>query len=166
MLSSVASAQNANQTNNADVVNARDIIRLLSRVELYQSYVEPSDNIGSWATTLRFERAFLLQDSWKFSFRFESSFVYSNDGTGEFQGYRGSLGDVLAQAAFSKEIDSRLGIGFGLRMTAPTASDAELGTGRWILLPTVGFQYKLPEISDGSYFQTVVRKPNPCRGRF
>jgi hypothetical protein len=44
-----------------------------------------------------------------------------------------------------------------LRFIAPTATEAALGTGRWLMLPTVGYRYSLPEISNGSYFQFVAR---------
>ena len=44
-----------------------------------------------------------------------------------------------------------------MRMIAPTASSEEFGGGRWRLLPTAGVQFGLPETSNGSFFQPVIR---------
>ncbi len=141
----------------AEVNDGHDITRPMHLLELFQSYINPSVGINTWTTTLRYERPFDLEDNWKLAYRFEFPFVYSNDSLGEPQAYHSSYGDTLMQAVLSKMIDERQGFGFGLRLIAPTASEPALGTGRWLMLPTVGYRYGLPEISDGSYFQIVAR---------
>jgi hypothetical protein len=147
-----ATAQNPPDT---PVNTGNDITRPLHRIDLFQNYIHPSDGVNSWTSTLRYERPFELENNWKVAYRFELPFIYSNDGS---TAYRGSYGDTLMQAVISNaKIDERQGFGFGLRFIAPTASDAALGTGKWLMLPTVGYRYSLPELSDGSYFQFVAR---------
>lgn len=154
LFSTAAYAQDAPDT---PVNHGHDVTRPLHRFDLLQNYTTPSDGINSWTSTLRYERPFELENSWKVAYRFEFPFVYSNDGSQQI-GYRGSYGDTLMQAVVSNaKIDERQGFGFGLRLIAPTASEPALGTGKWLMLPTVGYRYSLPEISDGSYFQLVAR---------
>ena len=158
LLTVLASTTANAQTSADDGPNTgRDLTRPQHKIEVFQNYTTPADGINSWTTTLRYERPFELENDWKVAYRFEFPFIYSNDGN-ETGGYRGSYGDTLMQAVISNaKITDRLGVGFGIRIIAPTATEPALGTGKWQMLPTAGYRYSLPEISDGSYFQFVAR---------
>jgi hypothetical protein len=137
--------------------NGQDITRPLHQLTVFQNYTTPSNGINSYTTTLRYERPFDLGSGWKFAYRFELPGVYSNDSRDNPLAYRAAYGDTLMQGVISKIIDDRQGVGFGLRFIAPSATDPAFGTGKWLMLPTVGYRYSLPEISNGSYFQLVAR---------
>jgi hypothetical protein len=70
--------------------------------------------------------------------------------------YLYGLSDADTQAIFIYNVDSRLAAGFGARLTAPTGGDT-LGTGKWQIMPIVGFRYGLPEVGSGSYVEPYAR---------
>lgn len=72
--------------------------------------------------------------------------------------YEFGLGDLLLQAIYVREIDSRWAAGFGLRTYIPTATGDAFGTGKLQLVPTLGVRASLPEISKGSYTGLVLRQ--------
>jgi hypothetical protein len=157
LLVSLSTTTHAQNAPDAPINAGHDVTKPLHKIDLFQNYTTPGDGINTWTSTLRYERPFEFENNWKIAYRFELPFIYSNDGSGPI-GYRRSYGDTLMQAIISNaKISGREGIGFGLRFIAPTASDPALGTGKWLMLPTVGYRYSLPEISDGSYFQFVAR---------
>jgi hypothetical protein len=70
--------------------------------------------------------------------------------------YLYGLGDADFQAALIEDINQRWAAGGGLRIIAPTGPD-NITSGKWQMMPIVGARATLPEISDGSYFQGLVR---------
>jgi hypothetical protein len=70
--------------------------------------------------------------------------------------YLYGLGDADFQAALIEDINQRWAAGGGLRVIAPTGPD-NITSGKWQMMPIVGARAMLPEISDGSYFQGLVR---------
>jgi hypothetical protein len=70
--------------------------------------------------------------------------------------YLYGLGDADFQAALIEDINARWAAGGGLRIIAPTGPD-NITSGKWQMMPIVGARAMLPEVSDGSYFQGLVR---------
>jgi hypothetical protein len=70
--------------------------------------------------------------------------------------YLYGLGDADFQAALIEDINQRWAAGGGLRIIAPTGPD-NITSGKWQMMPIVGARSMLPELSDGSYFQGLVR---------
>ena len=70
--------------------------------------------------------------------------------------YLYGIGDADVQAAIIHNLDSRWTFGFGARLIAPTGDDA-LGSGKWQVMPIVGFRFGLREINSSSYFEPVFR---------
>ena len=66
------------------------------------------------------------------------------------------LGDADVQAALIKTLNPRWAVGAGGRIVAPTGAQ-DLTTGKWQVLPIVGARVMLPELSEGSFFTTLVR---------
>jgi hypothetical protein len=135
--------------------STESIVKPLHRFDVHLDYQRLKGNADQWTTTLRYERPYDLGDRWKLAFRADVLLPVNNDNAlGEF---RGGVGDLLLQATLSQKFQGDNGYGFAMRMIAPTASSEEFGGGRWRLLPTAGVQFGLPGISEGSYFQPVVR---------
>jgi hypothetical protein len=67
--------------------------------------------------------------------------------------YLYGIGDADAQGIFIHNFDRRWAAGFGARIIAPSGGDT-LGSGKWQIMPIVGFRY---ELSDGSYFEPFAR---------
>ncbi len=74
-------------------------------------------------------------------------------------------GDAGAQVTFTHDLTDRWSAGFGARLQGPTAgrgilansADAELGSGRWQIMPWVSLRAALPELSEGAFFAPTMR---------
>ncbi len=74
-------------------------------------------------------------------------------------------GDAGVQVTFTHDLTERWSAGFGARLQGPTAgpgilantADAELGSGRWQIMPWVSFRASLPELSEGAFFAPTMR---------
>lgn len=141
------------------VNTGNDVTQPIHRVDILANYTRPDHGINAWTATLRYERPFYFDDGWKLALRFEAPVVISNDPSpgNSARNYQSGLGDTLYQFAFSRMLDGENGFGFGLRILAPSATEPELGNGRWRALPILGVRYGLSAISPGSYFQPLVR---------
>jgi outer membrane putative beta-barrel porin/alpha-amylase len=73
------------------------------------------------------------------------------------------IGDADIQAAVIQNLDKRWAVGFGARLIAPTGADP-LGSGKWQVMPIVGFRVALPEISSSSYFEPIFRYDQSVAG--
>jgi hypothetical protein len=127
----------------------------LHRFDVHLDYQHLKGEVDQWTTTLRYEHPYDLGNRWKLAFRADLPLPVNNDNPlGDF---RGGIGDLLLQTTLSHKSNGDNGFGLAIRMIAPTASSEEFGGGRWRLLPTAGLQFGLPEISNGSFFQPVMR---------
>ncbi len=148
------------EENPEDVNTGQDVTNPVQRIDVRVGYTNvPGDDLNAFTFILRYDKPIVLGDGWTVGLRFDAPFVYNNvpsadnpDGDYEF-GY----GDTLAQALIIKAIDKRQAVGFGTQLIAPTATEDQFGTGRWRVVPTVGYRYGLPEISPGSFFVAAVR---------
>jgi hypothetical protein len=107
---------------------------------------------------LRSDFTYDLGSPWKVVFRSDLPLVAkdpisADHPTGD---YLYGLGDADFQAALIEQINQRWAAGGGLRIIAPTGPD-NITSGKWQMMPIVGARSMLPELSDGSYFQGLVR---------
>jgi hypothetical protein len=107
---------------------------------------------------LRYDHAFDLASGWILATRSDLPLLGKNPITDSNPNgnFVYGIGDVDTQAALIRNIDTRLAVGFGLRLTAPTGDDA-LGSGKWQVMPIVGARIGLTEISTSSYFEPLFR---------
>lgn len=131
----------------------QDITKPVTRVDLRAGYQRTPGGANSWSFIARADKPFTLGGGWKLSLRADMPFINNTAGNG----YRLGLGDALAQVLFINAIDKRQAFGFGAQIVAPTAGAQQFGTGRYQLIPTIGYRYALPEITPGSFFVGAVR---------
>jgi hypothetical protein len=155
LLMFVVAAPAAAQEQGATVGSTENIVKPLHRFDVHLDYQYLKGGVDAWTTTLRYERPYDLGDGWKFAFRTDLPFPTNNDNSAH--AFRGGVGDLLLQTTLSRRFEGDNGFGMAMRLIAPSASGEEFGGGRWRLLPTVGLQFGLPAISNGSYFQPVLR---------
>jgi hypothetical protein len=107
---------------------------------------------------LRSDYTFDLGSPWKVVFRTDLPFAAKNPISADHPSgdYLYGLGDADFQAALIEQIDPRWAAGGGLRIIAPTGPD-NITSGKWQMMPIVGARTMLPELSDGSYFEGLVR---------
>ena len=137
-----------------------DITRPIHRVDFFFNNTQSSGGVSSWTSSVRYERPFTLPDSWKFAFRVELPVVVTNDPGSSSDpptSFVAGIGNTVFQVGLSKDVDARQAFGLGLRFLAPPPEGDRFGNGRWRMLPTAGYRYYLPEISNGSFLQFVAR---------
>jgi hypothetical protein len=107
---------------------------------------------------LRSDYTIDLGSPWKAVFRTDLPVVAKDPISADHPSgdYLYGLGDADFQAALIEDINARWAAGGGLRIIAPTGPD-NITSGKWQMMPIVGARAMLPEVSDGSYFQGLVR---------
>jgi hypothetical protein len=106
---------------------------------------------------LRYDHAFDMPSGWILLTRSDLPMLAKNPITDNPNGdYVRGIGDADVQAALIHDINQRWAFGFGMRLIAPTGNDV-LGSGKWQVMPIVGARLALPEISNSSYFEPLLR---------
>jgi Putative MetA-pathway of phenol degradation len=109
-------------------------------------------------TILRADGVIALTQQWSIALRGDLPFVVRDPLTADNPAgqYVSGLGDADAQAALTRQFDGRWAAGAGLRVVAPTGAEDITG-GKWRALPVAGARYSLPEWSEGSYAEALLR---------
>jgi hypothetical protein len=107
---------------------------------------------------LRSDFTYDLNSPWKVVFRTDLPFVVKDPISSDHPSgdYLYGLGDADFQAALIEQINQQWAAGGGLRIIAPTGPD-NITSGKWQVMPIAGARTMLPELSDGSYFEPLVR---------
>lgn len=153
----VAAAEN----NGQDFTRPENLVQLRY---LYQTAPGSGSAPGTTRTVttdtaiLRTDVKIDLAPQWTLAFRGDLPFVVKNplsasNPTGD---YVDGLGDADVQAALIKQLDSRWAAGAGVRLVAPTGF-ADLTSGKWQAVPVAGARYSLPELTEGSFVEGLVR---------
>jgi len=106
----------------------------------------------------RYDHAFYLTPMWTLVTRSDLPLLARNtiSSINPSGRYLYGIGDADIQAAVIHDLDKRWAVGFGARLILPTGADP-LGSGKWQVMPIVGFRVALPEISSSSYFEPIFR---------
>ena len=147
--------------NGQDLTRPEDLFQLRY---LYQTAPGSGATTGSVRTVttdteiLRIDKEFDLGPQWKWALRGDLPLTEKNPITGDNPAgdFLHGVGDADVQATIIHQFDARWAAGAGLRIITPTGED-NLSSGKWTAQPVVGARYSLPELSDGSFFEPVVR---------
>lgn len=140
--------------------NGEDITRPESKMllRLQDRSTGTSDKLNSLRWYLQPQGVFALADGWGFAWLAQLPLIakpITPSGSSETDVEFG-FGDIQIQAALIHPIDERWAYGFGLRLVSPSAQDS-LGTGKWQVMPVVGFRYSILEFGPNTYFVPKVR---------
>jgi hypothetical protein len=124
----------------------------------YRTAPGNSRDVTTQTVNLRYDHAFYVEPTWTLVTRSDLQLVGKNtiNSDNPNGNYLYGVGDADIQAAIIHNLDKRWAIGFGARLIAPTGEDP-LGSGKWQVMPIVGFRVALPEISPSSYFEPIFR---------
>jgi len=165
---SAAIAQSSTEQNLASAVGALDFFRPPPNLFqiLYSYRTAPGSSSAPGMTRevttqtldLRYDHAFDMRSGWILLTRTDLPMVAKNPITDSNPNgdYLKGIGDADVQATFIHNINQRWVFGFGMRVIAPTGDDV-LGSGKWQVMPIVGARLALPEISNSSYFEPLLR---------
>jgi hypothetical protein len=147
--------------------NGQDFTRPPAQYDLRYQFEEKDGDVWQDLFILRVNRPFTLGDGWEIGTRLDLPFALTNKSSGDNPSGATTFGfgDLLLQAALIDECSNRLATGLGPRLVLPTASQEQFGSGRIQLGPIGGVRYSLPEISEGSFVQLVVRYDRDIGGQ-
>lgn len=144
-----------------EVNTGQDPTRPLTRFDIRYQYqnLPPDDDDNAHIFTLRADKPFPLSKEWSFAGRldvplFLTEAVSTDNPDGD---YEFGLGDLLVQGLLINALTERFAWAFGAQLIFPSASQDQMGGGKWRIVPTVGARYSLPEITNGSWFAGLVR---------
>jgi hypothetical protein len=154
-------ASAASENTGQDFTSPENLFQLRFQYKTAPGTGDTSGSIRTVTTDtlyLRSDYAVDLGSPWKAVFRTDLPVVAKDPISASHPSgdYLYGLGDVDFQAALIEDINQRWAAGGGLRIIAPTGPD-NITSGKWQMMPIVGARAMLPELSDGSYFQGLVR---------
>lgn len=141
--------------------NGQDITRPLTRFDIRYEYQNNpgSRNDDMHVVTLRVDKPFELGEKWKLATRFDLPLAVTNqisrdnpDGANHF-----GLSDVLVQALLVNTPTERFAWAAGAQVVFPTATEDEMGTGNWRIVPTIGMRWSTNEVMKGSWVALAAR---------
>ena len=143
-----------------EVNTGQDFTKPLTRLDIRQKYQWLASDRHTATTTLRFDKPFVLDSKWVLATRFDlplmATDVVSGDnpnGDDEF-----GMSDFLAQCIMiAPQAGGNWTWAYGVQTIWPTASQDEMGTGRFQLAPLVGVRVGLDSLSKGSFTALLLR---------
>lgn len=153
-------SQDANAQEHADY-NGDDATRPLNLVQLRDTYKTAPGTTRPVTTntiTLRADRRIDLTPQWQIALRTDLPVLATNPITADNPAgqFLYGMGDAEFQAAVIHDFDARWAAGLGVKLIAPTGTDA-LASRKWQVMPGASVRVMLPEISPDSYFVPLVR---------
>jgi hypothetical protein len=150
------------ETAGTEAINdGEDFTRPPNRFDFrYQFENVHSPNHDNNIFTFRTDRPIPLDEAWKLALRLDLPLRYTDvkDKTDNPTGaYQFGASDLLTQIGIIKTLSSRWAVGVGSQFIFPTASAAEMGSGKYQAVPIVGARYMLPEISSGTFVEGLIR---------
>ena len=130
-----------------------DFTRPLDRIDIRYKYQQKTGQVDQSSITLRRDAHWMLESDWKFSTRFDIPFSRTNAASSDNPNgdYEVGAGDVMSQFLFISPHTENWSYGFGLRLLWPTASQDQMGTGKYQMAPGFGVNYYPDNWSKGSF---------------
>jgi hypothetical protein len=149
------SAQEQTEYNGQDFTRPQSLLQFRYR---YSTAPGMTRQVTTDTIALRADKKIDLTPQWQLAFRTDLPMraknpITSDNPDGDFL-Y--GLGDADVQAALIYTFNARWAAGFGDRLIAPTGTNG-VGSGKWQMMPIVGFREKFPEIGPDTYFTFLVR---------
>lgn len=156
-----ATGARAEQT--GEVNNGQDITKPLARLDLRYEYqnapIATSHHDDTHLITFRVDKPVELNSEWLLAMRFDLPVMFtdrlSKDNTrGDT---RFGLSDVLGQALLVHTPGPDFAWAAGAQLVFPTATEEEMGLGKYRVVPTVGLRWTTNDIYQGSWIALAGR---------
>lgn len=143
----------ANETAPTEDNTGEDFLRPLSRFDIRYTYQEKTGDTETSFTTFRVDTPFLLDNGWTLATRFDMPIVHSDSISSDNPSGDDEIGsgDVLSQFLLISPHQGNWKYGFGMRLLWPTASQDQMGSGKYQMAPGFGINYYPDRWSDGSF---------------
>ncbi|HCU90700.1 MAG TPA: hypothetical protein DGR97_12190 [Gammaproteobacteria bacterium] len=137
----------------------QDATRPRSRLDLRVQYQQVESDVELVRLTARIDQPITIGNGWKLNTRVSQGFFFSDLPSSDNidRETEEGFGDLLTQAFFIPPSDSNVSFGFGLRAIFPTATQDQLGSGKYSLVP-IGVVLHFPTwLASGSFIGVGVR---------
>jgi hypothetical protein len=141
-----------------EVITGQDFTKPLARTEaIYRYQKVTGDTEASWLIH-RLHVPYQFESGWVFSGRYEIPFVYSDVPSRDNPNgdYEFGFSDINTQFLFIKPTTTRWSYVSGLQLVWPTASQDQMGRGKYLLGPTVGVAYHPESWQSGGFVGLLV----------
>ena len=146
-----------------EVNNGQDITKPLTRLDIRYEYQNSPFLEGSHddahIITFRLDKPFKLSSQWQIAARLDLPVMFtdrtSKDNTQGNTHF--GLSDILAQALVVHTPSPDFAWAAGAQLVFPTAGEAEMGAGKYRVVPTVGARWTTNEIYSGSWIALAGR---------
>ena len=149
------------QDKQEEVNTGQDFTKPLTRFDIRQKYQNLPAGNDAYTTTLRVDKPTILNEQgWVFALRADLPLVVNDVASGDNLGsaYKFGASDVLTQFMFiAPQGKKSWTYAFGAQLLWPTASEDQMGTGRYQIAPLVGAKMDLKAISKGSFGYLLLR---------
>jgi len=140
--------------------NGQDFTKPLTRFDVRYQYERVNiEEHNNDFLTLRADKPLPVAKDWLLSTRLDLPLVLTNVKSPDNIGgvYKAGLSDMLAQAVFINTVNEEIAWGFGTQLILPTATQDEMGSGKYQLLPMTGVRFSLPSIGKGDWIALLAR---------
>lgn len=141
--------------------NGLDPTNPISRLDLKYQYqnLPPSSHDNFHNFTLRGDQLYQESETWAWATRFDLPLVITNQASRDNPG--GStefgFGDILLQAIAINRPSSTFAWMAGSQFILPTASQDQMGAGKYQIIPSAAARWTLTGLREGSWFAPLVR---------
>lgn len=143
------------------VDNGQDFTRPRTRVDFRYQYQDtpPAHSDDLHIVTLRADKPFAISEKWELATRVDVPFAATNMPSLDNLDADITIGtgDLLAQAFLITSVSEETAYAFGAQFIFPTASEDQMGGGKYRAVPSFGVRVMAPEITRGSWYALLVR---------
>lgn len=147
-----------------EVNNGQDITSPRARIDLryghQQLHMAPNGHDSMHIATLRADKPFVISSEWLIATRIDLPFMFTNIPNRNDNPYGKThfgMSDALAQALLVHVPNKTFAWAAGAQMIFPTASEEQMGTGKYRVVPTAGVRLGTDNILKGSWLALVAR---------
>jgi hypothetical protein len=142
-----------------EINTGEDFTKPFARTEFRYRYSQVTGDAEASFFTFRYDTPYRLESGWLFSPRFEMPFVYTNVPSRDNPNgdYEFGAGDLSTQFLMIRPPRGNWSFASGARLTWPTASQDQMGFGKYLLAPTIGASYHPAGWERGGYVGLLIR---------
>jgi hypothetical protein len=136
-----------------------DFTKPFARTEFRYMYRQLTGDADTSFFTFRYDTPYQLESGWIFAPRLEIPLVYTNIPSRDNPDadYEFGLGDLSTEILFIRPPRGRWSLASGVQLGWPTASQDQMGFGKYLLAPTVGAAYHPASWERGGYVGLFLR---------
>jgi hypothetical protein len=142
-----------------EIVTGEDFTKPFARTELRYMYRQVTGGTEASVLTFRYDAPYQLESGWLFSRRFEIPLAYTDIPSRDNPNgdYEFGAGDLSTQFLLIRPPVGRWSFASGAKLMWPTASQDQMGFGKYLLAPTIGVAHHPESWQRGGFVGVLIR---------